>query len=173
MKVIIINGSAKSGKDQFVKYFTKHYIHMCINLSTIDKVKKISKKYFGWNGKKTDDARKFLSDIKKIWTEYNNGPFNDVVKKIFNNNSKLSKSEQKYIVYFIHCREPEEIQKFKEKYNNDCITLLLKKDDIDIPNNSSDINVNNYNYDFIIDNNENKKELENKSIEFIKKIKTS
>jgi len=49
MKVLIINGSARSGKDQFVKLFKNIYSYKCINWSTIDKVKKIAKKHFGWD----------------------------------------------------------------------------------------------------------------------------
>ena len=113
MKVIIVNGSSSTGKDNFVNYFKKHYgKNKCVNWSTIDKVKKISKRNFGWNGKKTDEARKFLSEIKRLWIEYNNGTFEDMVAKISKHYSKLNESEKCDFIYFIHCREPYEIQKF-------------------------------------------------------------
>ena len=47
------------------------------------------------NHAETDDARKFLSEMKRIWSEYNNGPFNDVVEKIDKHNKKLDKKEEK------------------------------------------------------------------------------
>jgi len=75
MKIIIVNGSSGVGKDEFANLFKKNYQYKCYNWSTIDKVKKISEHNFGWNGDKTDEARKFLSEIKRIWTEFNNGPF--------------------------------------------------------------------------------------------------
>ena len=171
MKIIIVNGSNNSGKDQFANFFKKHYEYKSVNWSTIDKVKKISKRNFGWNGKKTDEARKFLSEIKRVWSEFNNGPFEDMVNKISKYNANLPKSERQNIVYFIHCREPHEIQKFVDKYGKKCITVLLKREDREVANNDSDKNVANYEYDFYIDNNGDKKELEKQVIEFIETIK--
>lgn len=170
MKVVIINGSAKTGKDQFARIFKKHYDHLSVNWSTIDKVKKIAKRNFGWDGKKTDKSRKFLSDIKKLWSEYNNGPFEDMDKKISDHYYEIGK-ERKYVVYFIHCREPHEIQKFVDKFQESCITILLKRDDREVPNNDSDKNVENYKYDYYFDNNGNKGRLEKEVLKFIENIR--
>jgi hypothetical protein len=163
MKIIIINGSASVGKDEFVKVFKKNYKYKCINWSTIDEVKKISKKNFGWNGEKTDEARKFLSEIKRVWTEFNNGPFNDMIQKINKNNIENT-------IHFVHCREPHEIQKFVDFYGDSCITLLIKKDYCDIPDNPSDRNVEDFKYQHTISNNGSKKELEQKCLLFMNSI---
>lgn len=170
MKVIVVNGSARTGKDNFVNYFKKHYDFKCFNWSTIDKVKKVSKRNFGWNGKKTEDARLFLSEIKMVWSEFNNGPFEDVVNKISKSYEKLEKNDKENVVYFIHCREPQEIQKFVDKYKDKCITILLKRCDRDVPNNDSDKNVSNFNYNYLIENSGNKKDLEKEALNFLKKI---
>ena len=170
MKVIIINGSSQTGKTNFSRFFKKNYKHKCVIWSTIDKVKKVSKRNFGWDGKKTEEARKFLSELKRIWIEFNNGPFNDMVNKISNHQSKLNDKDKKNFIYLIDCREPYEIQKFVDKYGNDCITILLKRDDREVPNNLADKNVNNYNYDYIIKNNGDKKGLELNATNLIKKI---
>lgn len=167
MKIVILNGSARNGKDQFANFFKKKYKYKCVNWSTIDKVKNVSKRNFGWNGKKTDEARLFLSEIKRVWSEYNNGPFVDMTNKISDHYSKLDKKDQLNMIYFIHCREPHEIQKFVDKYGDDCITLLLKREDREVPNNESDKNVANFNYDFTIDNNGDKEKLKIQAIEFI------
>ena len=166
MKVVILNGSARSGKDQFAKFCKKYYPD-CVNWSTIDKVKKIAKRNFGWDDKKTDEARLFLSEIKRVWSEFNNGPFEDMVKKIDNHHSKLDEKKKEDFIYFIHCREPHEIQKFVDKYNSHCITVLLERNDREVPNNNSDKNVANFKYDHIIVNNGDKKDLENTAIFFI------
>lgn len=171
MKVIIVNGAAMNGKSNFSRFFKKNYEYKCVNWSTIDKVKKISKRNFGWDGKKTNEARKFLSEIKRIWVEYNNGPFKDMVKQISTHYSKLSKKDKKNFIYFIDCREPYEIQKFVDKYKKNCITLLLKREDREVPDNDADKNVANFNYDYIIENNGNKKDLEQEAIKFISKTK--
>jgi hypothetical protein len=167
MKVIVINGSARSGKDQFTNYVKKHYDGKCMNWSTIDKVKKISRRNLGWDGKKTEEARKFLSEIKRVWGEYNNGPFMDITKRISTFNSKLNKKNKKNIIYFIHCREPYEIQKFVDKYGDKCMTVLLKRDDREVPDNLADKNVGNFDYNVTIQNNGNKKDLEKDAIKFI------
>jgi dephospho-CoA kinase len=172
MKVIIINGSSRVGKDNFANFFKKNYVN-CVNWSTIDKIKKVSKRNFNWDGKKTDDARKFLSEMKRIWSEYNNGPFNDMVQKINKHNLKLNKKDRKKFIYFVHCREPQEIQKFVDKYGDDCKTVLLKRNDREVPNNESDKNVNNFNYHFIIENSGNKKELKEKCLSFLNEIKNN
>lgn len=171
MKVVIVNGSASTGKDNFVNFFKKNYEHKCINWSTIDKVKKVAKSNFGWDGKKTDEARLFLSEIKRVWSDYNDGPFQHMVNKISKHFDKLDKKDKKNMIYFIHCREPKEIQKFVDYYSSDCITILLKREDREVPNNDSDKNVANFNYDYTIDNEGDKKELKKKSIDFIKELK--
>ena len=175
MLVIVINGSNRSGKDRFADYFINHYKYSSINISTIDDVKNIAKKYFDWDGKKNEKSRWFLANMKKLWTEYNNGPFLKTIKKIEKYYNKLMDEDKKYFVAFIHCREPEEIQKFKDKYKENCITILLKRelrtDNYKIAENHADLNVDNYNYDFIIDNNGDKKKLELESIKFIDVVK--
>jgi hypothetical protein len=173
--VIIINGSNQSGKDQYVDDFIKHYKYRAVNISTIDKVKELSKKYFGWDGKKTHPARKFLAEMKRIWAEYNNGPFLYTLSQIKKINSQLKKSEQKNLIVFVHCREPEEIQKFKEKYKEKCITILLKREDRNerkqIADNQADMGVDNYNYDKIVYNNGNKIDLELEAIKLVEELK--
>ena len=171
MKVIIINGAARNGKDQFVNFFTKNYEFKTVNWSTIDKVKKVAKSNFGWDGKKTDEARLFLSEIKRVWSDYNDGPFKYMVNKISKHFDKLDKKDKKNMIYFIHCREPKEIQKFVDYYVDDCITILLKREDREVPNNDSDKNVSNFNYDYTIDNDGDKKLLKKKSLEFIEILK--
>jgi len=169
MKVIMINGSSRTGKDKFANFCINQHPNS-VNWSTIDTVKKIAKENFGWNGKKTDEARKFLSEIKRVWTEYNNGPFNSMVNKISKHYKKLTPVDKLDFIYFIHCREPHEIQKFVDNYKEDCITVLLNRDDREVPNNDSDMNVANYNYDYYVENDGDVILLEQKSIEFLKEI---
>lgn len=82
MRVVIVNGVAGSGKDKFVSYVKKLSDFKVENLSSIDRVKQIAESCFGWNGKKNDESRKMLSEMKKVWTDFNNGPFEIVTKKI-------------------------------------------------------------------------------------------
>jgi len=153
IKVIVLNGYAKSGKDKFVWYTKKYCKQMGIkvyNFSTVDKVKKVAKK-LGWNGSKTDESRKFLADMKRVWTNYNDGPFLTTVKRIEKKSTDTS-------IFFIHCREPKEIQKFKNHFGDLMITLYLDKPG-HIPDNTSDKNVKKYKYDYYIDSNISNEEL--------------
>ena len=68
---VVINGVGGCGKDTLVEYLaTKMNVK---NISSITPVKEIAK-LCGWNGEKTDEARKFLSDLKALLTEYNEFP---------------------------------------------------------------------------------------------------
>lgn len=152
--VTIINGYGACGKDTFVKLFHKvlPVTSDMKNISTVDGVKEISK-MMGWDGKsKTEKDRQLWSSIKTAWTIYNDGIFNTIVKNI---------EESSEDFYFVHCREPHEIQKFVDYYVFDrqintesiiCTTLLVLRSGIKPPNNPSDLSVMDYNYDHVITN---------------------
>ena len=140
--IIIINGYGGSGKDTFVEFVSKY--NKVYNFSSVDKVKEIAK-IIGWNGEKDEKSRKFLSDLKKLTTDYNDMPFNSIKEAVNNFNSSDNE------IMFIHIREPEEIKRAVLEFN--AKTLLIKRDDINkITSNYSDASVENYNYDYIINN---------------------
>ena len=141
--IIIINGTGGCGKDTFVEYVSE--FANAINFSSIDKVKEIAT-YIGWGGQKTEKDRKFLSDLKKLTTEYNDMSFNSIEEAV----EKFKTSDSN--ILFIHIREPEEIQRAVEHF--EALTLLIKREDQEIiTSNYSDANVENYDYDFKIINN--------------------
>jgi len=147
-KVIIINGWGACGKDKFVKLFGRHIapdLEM-ENISTVDDVKEISK-FMGWDGKsKTEEDRRLWVDLKKAWTLYNNGIMQNIVDHIYVSDSNF---------FFVHCREPHEIQKFVDYYDTSaiqCLTLLITREGIEPPNNESDKSVMNYTYDHTLSN---------------------
>lgn len=165
--IIIINGAATSGKDEVVKIAARLLQSTEIfNLSTIDNVKEACNRYFGFNYDiKDEKSRKFLSDIKDAWTEFNNGPFIDILVEI-----KYIKLHFNNYIIFVHCREPSEIQKFKDYYKDKCVTLLITRPDITIPHNHADQNVNMYKYDYYIKNDGSINDLQEKVKEFINTI---
>jgi len=116
----------------------------------------------GWDGIKNDKSRKLLSEIKRIGTEFNDYFFNEIIKKI----DLLNDIKEDSSFIFIHCREPEEIEKIKNCYSGGCITLLIKRSNCEINTNESDKNVENYMYDFILDNNKDLKNLKEQSYSF-------
>lgn len=159
-QIIVINGTGGCGKDTFVD-FCKKYINV-YNFSSIDKVKEVAK-IIGWTGKKTEKDRKFLADLKKLTTDYNDMAFNSIKEAIDNFNNSSDE------IMFIHIREPEEIERvvhlFKAK------TLLIKRiGQKIITSNNSDASVENYDYDFIIINT-TLDEYEQKAKKFVKELK--
>ena len=139
---IIINGVGGCGKDTLVEMLASH--RKVKNISSITPVKEIAE-YCGWNGEKTDKARKFLSDLKKVLTEYNEFPMQYLLAE----QEDFLSSDNDFL--FVHIREPQEIEKFKKASKTMACTLLVKPR-VELQNkvygNKSDDEVNNYNYDF-------------------------
>ena len=155
-EIIIINGTGGSGKDTFVEFCSK-YANVK-NFSSIDKVKEIAK-IIGWTGTKTEKDRKFLSDLKRLTTEYNDMAFNSIKEEI----EKFNKTDEE--IMFIHIREPEEIERAKLTFN--AKALLVKRIGLkNIETNYSDASVDNYDYDYKIENT-TLEELDKKAYEFI------
>jgi hypothetical protein len=138
--IVVINGYPLSGKDEFVKLFGEISHLPTLNVSSVDKVKEIAEE-FGWNGKKDKAGRKFLSDLKKAYVEYCDGPNKYVIEK---------DSYDKVIFY--HCREPEEIEKLVSTYKNVTTVLIRRFNNTEFKN-DSDTHVEEYPYEYIIENN--------------------
>lgn len=172
MKIIIINGVPMSGKDLFcdlcLNYMTARGI-MGGKISTIDFVKRVATQV-GWNGLKEPKDRKFLSDLKDLLTEYNDAPFTIVEEQIrqtyFHFTKEMGVPEDK-IVFFVHCREPKEIQKFVDKMGAE--TLIIRREEMEkLPqSNHADKEVLNYTYTYEIKNDKGIEELEKEAMKFV------
>lgn len=160
--VIIVNGKPRAGKDTFAKILDK-YISV-YKYSAIDKIKEIAIDC-GWKGGKTERDRKFLSDLKILTTEYSDLPFNAMLDKVI----AFYSDEIKEDVLLIDIREPEEIQRAREVFS--AITVFIKNDRVKhITSNPADANVENYEYDFYIENNGTLEEFEQNIRQFYYEI---
>ena len=160
-QIVIINGSGGVGKDTFVE-FCKKYAKV-LNISSVDKVKEAANILTGWNGEKDEKSRKLLSDLKEIGVKYNDAP----LKYICNEVDEFNNSENELM--FIHIRESEEIEKCRQKCN--AKTLLITNKNVPaISSNHSDKEVNEYDYDYYINNDGSLSELDEKAKEFVGKI---
>lgn len=142
--VIILNGKPRAGKDTFAEIMND-YISV-YKYSSIDKVKSIALDC-GWKGGKEEKDRKFLSELKRITTEYSDMAYNDILEKIeaFDNDEISEK------VFIVDVREPEEIDRLEKATG--AITVFLNNDNVpDITSNYADANVANYDYDIVLDN---------------------
>lgn len=165
-KVIIINGAGESGKGTFVKLCREVLLSYSIfvdNISSIDQVKEAAA-ILRWDGVKDNRGRKFLSDLKDLSTEYNDGPLRYMVEQI------EGMSLVRETLIFLDIREPDEIQKAKETFS--AITVLVRRTDPLEFTNHADKNVENYDYDYVIENfpGTTLGELKQKAEEFLQKI---
>lgn len=158
-RVVIINGVGGSGKDTFAELCAKHT--KIINISSVDKVKEAAKLLVGWNGQKDEKSRKLLVDLKKLSIDYNDYPTTYILEKY----EEFKKSDA--TILFIHIREISEIIKIKKLLSSE--TLLIVNPRVPaITSNTSDANVNDYTYDYVIENLGTLEELEEKAREFSK-----
>ena len=139
---VIINGTGGAGKDEFIKQ-CKVIDDDIENISTIDYIKSIAR-YAGWDGKKDERGRRFLSDIKDAMILYDDIPFKQTIENVKMFDHKT---------VFIHCREPDEIEKLKNELNAKTVLVKNKRAD-GLINNHADQDVELYNYDYVINNNE-------------------
>lgn len=156
-RIIIVNGTPQSGKDTFADYIKK----ICIennyyfnNISTVDHIKEIAKNNFNWDGVKDEKGRQLLSDLKNASIKYNDGPFKYIKSLI---SKKIYEATNKNTIFYfiIHCREISEIKKIKDYYQNNCITVFINRPFIETEKTcESDKrkNIQNYNYDYKIEN---------------------
>lgn len=160
-KIFVINGVARSGKDTFVDIVSNR-VYSVKNISTVTDIKEIATKHFGYcESRKNDRDRKFLSDLKELTSWYCDFSFAKTVDSIEKSCNKI---------FFIHCREPRNIDRFKnyftdkEKYSFK--TIMITRNTVNTPNNMSDNGVNDYVYDYYIENNGSLDEYEEKVAKF-------
>ncbi len=155
--VFVINGAGGVGKDTLCHLAAKHF--KVYNVSSIDPIKEIAA-MTGWAGEKTDKARRFLSDIKRLTIEYNDYPTKWGKARF----DEFMQSENE--IMFFHIREAEEIRKYVEATGGLAKTLLIRGGDRMSKahyGNVSDDEVENYNYDYYFVND---KSLEAAECEF-------
>ena len=172
--IYIVNGFPNSGKTTFenkVCQIVGDYLIGYI-FSTIDFVKSIAKEC-GWDGEKTPENRKFLSDLKALLTNWNDVPFKKLKEQI----ELIKKSEffddgkfdEKSLI-FIDCREPKEIDRLKNYFNAKTILVRRREtEDVTELSNPSDWNVLNYHYDIIINNDGDLLNLTHLAFDFVEK----
>lgn len=143
-KIYIVNGKPRAGKDTFAELLRKYC--RVFKYSSVDKVKQIAAEC-GWDGSKMDKDRRFLSELKRITTEYNDMSYDDVAEKV----AYFLKTDF-FDVMIIDIREPEEIERAIEGFGAESIFIESKHAQT-VTTNSSDKNVELFEYDHIVKNN--------------------
>ena len=153
MKVVVVNGRGASGKTTFETMVKKIADARGLKveiISTITYVKEIARE-IGWDGGKSPADRRFLSDLKDALTLWKDVPYQHVCETIAD-----YEREGDTDIVFVDCREPEEIARFVEDFH--ALTVLVQRDDD---------NVNNYQYDIVIDNSRGLDELMQEATIFV------
>ncbi len=162
--VFVINGAGGVGKDTLCDLAAKHF--KVYNVSSIDPIKEIAAS-IGWRGEKTDKARRFLSDLKRLTIEYNDYP--TLWGRARYDEFLASDNE----LMFFHIREAEEIEKYVRATDGAARTLLIRGGDRMSKShygNVSDDEVENYSYDYYFVNDRSLEETEISFCEFLKNI---
>ena len=146
-KIVVINGSGGVGKDAFVLLCQEELgADKVWNYSSVDKVKEIAYAC-GWDGTKTEAARKFLSDLKDLTERFNEMPYRSMVEKI-----ESFKRDEYAQILFLHIREPEQISRMCNEFNAASV-LVTRAGHEQIISNHADAGVYEYTYDYEIHNN--------------------
>ena len=152
-KVFITNGSAENGKDSFAKFVGKYI--STYKYSSIDLVKEMFEVVGVSKKEKTEKKRRLWSDGKDLLTEYDDIPFKDVTSIVTDFRNNKIEAE----VLLIDIREPEEIARAVETFGAETI-LVRNPNAIKIESNHADRDVENYEYDYIIENDGTLEQLE-------------
>jgi dephospho-CoA kinase len=161
--MVVINGSGGCGKDTFVNFCRENKEYAILNRSTVDPIKEAAT-ILGWNGDKTDESRKFLSDLKDLATKYSDCSFSYIAEE-FNTYKYVSKA-----IMFVHCREPEEIQRFVEVFGAKTVLIDSSARKPIILTNHADAKVYDYHYDYVVYNNSNLEALKEKALYTLEKL---
>ena len=170
MKYFIVNGRPCSGKDTFVNFCLKELGPYGKRISTVDFVREIAVRC-GWDGTKTPQNRKFLSDLKDLLTNWGDVPYKKTLQevKLFYYDLECYDVENNGVV-FIMSREPEEISRFEKELGAKSVLIRRNAVEFNEQSNHADSEVLNHKYDYIIENNGTIDELKEKAKEFLKNL---
>ena len=161
-KVFILNGVGTVGKGRFVEFVSKYIPTYKYSIADLSKE---AATILGWDGGKTEKDRRFLSDIIDLATEYNDSPFQDVASIVADFKSNKIETD----VLFVDMRNPKDIARAVETF--DAKTVLLRNPRVKpIETNHADRNVENYKYDYIIENDGTLEQLKEKAKIFVDSV---
>ena len=163
-KIFIQNSVGGSGKDTWALLLNKYI--PTLKYSIVDLPKEAAK-VLGWDGGKTEKDRRFLSDIMDLSTDYNDAPFKDVLSLVTDFKNKKDYAEYKVLI--IDMRDPKDIARAVETFGAE--TILIRNPNVEkIESNHADRDVENYEYDYIIENDGTLEQLEMVAKIFVREV---
>lgn len=171
MKLVVMNGMPRSGKTTIEQIALKKLGVYGKIASTIDFVKEIATRC-GWDGTKTPENRKFLSDMKDLLTKWNDVPFQKIKESMDLWQAEFDDYDIPVdgAILFVDSREPAEIDRFKKELG--AITVLVRRPSVENQeqSNHADSDVFNYKYDIEFVNNGTLEELDHQVDKFLEYI---
>lgn len=164
--IYITNGAPGSGKTTFEEDIKTIVGKDCYILSTITPIKEIAK-MAGWDGTKDLKSRKFLSDLKDLLTKYNDFSFNYICKKVMDIREFYLGYESVPVI-FIDCREPKEIKRLCDALGAKSLLIRRASAENAETSNHADAQVLDYEYDIIIENDGDLRDLAFTALDFVK-----
>ena len=140
--IFVINGSGGVGKDTVCDMAARFW--KVQNISSITPILDVARAA-GWDGIKTPASRRFLSQLKEICTQFNDLPFRYCMAQL----EDFLRNDQQ--ILFVHIREPEEIERFRDAAGERCKAVLVRRPALEQERgalgNRSDDGVTSYVYD--------------------------
>lgn len=162
-KIFITNGSAENGKDSFAGFVSKYI--STYKYSSIDLVKDMLEFAGVPKEPKTEEKRLLYSDTKDRLTKYDDIPFKDITSIVTDFKNNKIEAE----VLLIDIREPEEIARAVKTFGAKTI-LVRNPNAVKIESNHADRDVENYEYDYIIENDGTIEQLDECAKEFVQYV---
>ena len=159
MKILLIGGKAGAGKNTVADIIKENFPKVRL-LAFATRVKDIAYA-IGWNGEKDEKGRRLLQHIGAVGREYNKNTWvNDVVYKL--KSPMLNTITNIFVI--TDFRFPNEYYLLKKKFPNSVYTICVTGRQANLGDeNSRDISensLNNFAFDFVIDNSGSKEDLE-------------
>lgn len=174
MKIVLIGGKARVGKDTFADYLYEELEKngkKPVKMQISQYIKYYAIKYFDWDGEEETKPRELL---QHLGTEI----IRNKIDKYFHIDRLIQDIRvlSYYYDYFIisDVRLEEEIEKPKKEFNDVVSIKIERENDVLTKKEQShitEIGLDNYNdFDYIIENNGTIEELKNKAIDLLKEM---
>lgn len=178
--LILISGKARHGKDQLSQYIIEQFKlenKKVIQFAYGDYLKEIAERYFGWNGEKDEQGRQLIqyigTDLVRKKLNMPNFWVNHIVNLV-----RIIEDLYDYVI-ITDCRFPNEIKIPKDIFKDNAISIRVHRNDFKSPltreqqSHLSEIALDDYAFDYYIDNNSTLQDLKYKTSQFINDLKTN
>ncbi|TCU34049.1 hypothetical protein [Rhizobium azibense] len=169
--IVIVNGYPLSGKDTFTDLAGELFANFgwgAYAMSSIDFIKKITKDAGISEEPKTPEKRALWAELKAAFEKYDRFSSRQTMQRM---EHQMFQSPREKQIGFIHVREPEAIAFMKTIAPCEFVTVLVDRPDAErVMSNAADRDVENYPYDYVINNKFDLAALKSTTQNFVQEI---